>query len=236
MIKSDKGVEGVIYEHTFTTYLAPQPPTKLKGVSMIFKWTEEEYMVLKIEFNRQSFKQLLGEEKGSMCVCCGSTEGIEYHHILPLHIGGDNRLSNIQPICSSCHKLVHGSRVNKMYRRGNQGGRKKLQPPRGYESILGRYFKCEIGKAECHKLLGITGKCEKLNDKWWYKEYLKEHGIIEFRNSIDVLQCPKNNGIDSNKAVLGYIRYKGDNCRTFIYSGAYLEAHREFKQEQLCFI
>ena len=70
----------------------------------------------------------------------------------------------------------------------------------------------------------------------WYKEYLKEHGIVEFRNSIDVLQCPKNNGIDSNKAVLGYIRYKGDNCRTFIYSGAYLEAHRELKQEQLCFI
>lgn len=68
MIKSDKGVEGVIYEHTFTTYLAPQPPTKLKGVSMIFKWTEEEYRVLKIEFNRPSFKQLLGEEKGSMCV------------------------------------------------------------------------------------------------------------------------------------------------------------------------
>lgn len=47
MIKSDKGAEGVISERTFTPYLAPQPPTKLKGVSMFkeeaFKWTKEEY-------------------------------------------------------------------------------------------------------------------------------------------------------------------------------------------------
>ena len=201
-----------------------------------FKWTEEEYKSLRTEFNRPSFKKLLEDEKGKICACCGNTEGIEYHHILPLILGGDNRLSNIQPICYSCHKVIHGGMVHKMYRKENQGGRKKAQPPRGYKTILDKYLRWEIGKAECNKLLGITGKCEKVNDKWWYKEYLKECDIIEFRNSIDILQCPKNNGIEGNRVVLGYIRYKGDKCRTFIYSDAYLEAHREFKQEQLCFI
>lgn len=203
---------------------------------MIFKWTEAEYKALKIEYNRQSFKQLLEEKKGNVCVCCGSTEGIEYHHILPLHMGGDNRLSNIQPVCYLCHKLIHGSRVNKMYRKGGNGGRKKLEPPKNYKAILDRYFRCEIGKAECNELLGIVGSRARLNDKWWYKAYLKENNIVEFYNSIDILQCPKNNGIGGDRVMLGYIRHIGDPHRTLIYSDAYLDAHRGFKQEQLCFV
>lgn len=201
----------------------------------IFK-AEDERKVIRTEFNRPSFKQLLEKEKGRVCVCCGSTLGVEYHHILPICLGGDNRLSNIQPVCNSCHKLIHGGRVNKMWRDENKGGRKRLQPPKDYKTILDKYLKCEIGKNECHKLLGITGKCTKLNDKWWYKEYLKEHNIAEFRNSIDILQCPKNNGIEDGETVIGYIRYKGDKNRTFIYSSTYLEVHKEYKQLTFGFI
>jgi 5-methylcytosine-specific restriction endonuclease McrA len=40
------------------------------------------------------------------CTACGSTEQLEAHHVIPLHHGGDNRVSNGVTLCKSCHKAV----------------------------------------------------------------------------------------------------------------------------------
>lgn len=192
---------------------------------------------LRAEFNKPSFKALLEREKGNVCICCGSTLGIEYHHILPLCLGGDNRLSNIQPVCNSCHKLIHGGRVNKLWRDGN-GGRKKSSPPSKYKNVLDKYFNCEIGKRECQKLLGITGG-SKLTDKWWYKDYLKERGIKRFRNNIDILNS-KDDGqqereVLGGRNIVGQIVYD-DGKVVFLYANTYLATHQEYEQEQLSFM
>lgn len=53
---------------------------------------------------------LTEEEKdtvGRICVNCGATEDIEYHHIVPLSLGGSDTLSNICPLCAKCHGKVH---------------------------------------------------------------------------------------------------------------------------------
>lgn len=47
-------------------------------------------------------KWLSQEEKqniGTVCCNCGATEDIEYHHIVPLLLGGNDVKSNIVPLC-----------------------------------------------------------------------------------------------------------------------------------------
>lgn len=53
---------------------------------------------------------LTEEEKdivGRVCVNCGAIDDIEYHHIVPLSLGGNDVLSNICPLCATCHGKVH---------------------------------------------------------------------------------------------------------------------------------
>ena len=193
----------------------------------------KEYKRLKTEFNRPSFKKMLQERKGCICQVCKSTNDIHYHHIVPLFLGGTNDFDNIIPLCHSCHIKAHGGQTMNDFREAT-GGRKKKKPPRNYKSVLDRYFNCEIGKGECQQLLGITGAA-KLTDKWWYKEYVSEKGIVLFRNNIDILMCKRNSQEVFPKQIIGYIEYNR-GMRTEIDSTAYLEAHKEFKQEQLSFV
>lgn len=190
-----------------------------------FKRTASERKAIKTEFNRPSFKELLEREKGKKCVCCGSTLCVEYHHILPICLGGDNRLSNIQPVCNSCHKLIHGGRVNKLWRADNKGGRKRIPPVRNYKSILEKYFRCEIGKNECCKLLKVNGQT-KLNDRYWFKEYKQEQGIVQYRNNIDIITA--NSEMHENREA-GYITYKDGSTMVF-NTNTYIQTHKEYKQ------
>ena len=56
-------------------------------------------------------KKLNNSEKiliGLKCANCESIEGLEYHHIIPLSLGGSNLLSNYVCLCYKCHSLMHG--------------------------------------------------------------------------------------------------------------------------------
>lgn len=55
-------------------------------------------------------KQLTDNEKqqiGIICCNCGSKEDLEYHHIIPLSLGGYDKLSNLCCLCYKCHSLLH---------------------------------------------------------------------------------------------------------------------------------
>ena len=56
------------------------------------------------------------EEIGLQCCNCGSTEDLQYHHIIPIAIGGKDINSNICCLCYDCHYKLHhdgkGSKVN----------------------------------------------------------------------------------------------------------------------------
>lgn len=55
-------------------------------------------------------RKLTPDEKmaiGTKCCNCGSTEELEYHHIIPLSLGGNDVLSNYCCLCYACHSLLH---------------------------------------------------------------------------------------------------------------------------------
>ena len=53
----------------------------------------------------------LHKEKGVICCNCQSGKDIQYHHIVPISSGGFDVISNIAPLCSKCHALIHSKKA-----------------------------------------------------------------------------------------------------------------------------
>lgn len=145
---------------------------------------------LRQEFTKSSFRKKMKEELGKICVNCGSSEHIEYHHIVPLVHGGTNNLSNIVPLCTDCHNAAHNKHIHgEGYKKAREEGRVGRNKKTTYEDalpVLEKYFGNEIGLAEAKKMLGLSPK----NKSSWYKvanRYREEHNIPkDFYNHIDI--------------------------------------------------
>jgi hypothetical protein len=47
------------------------------------------------------------KEIGLRCCNCGSTKELEYHHIVPVSLGGNDINSNMTCLCYPCHQKIH---------------------------------------------------------------------------------------------------------------------------------
>lgn len=45
--------------------------------------------------------------KPKICGCCGDTEKLELHHIVPIEIGGSDEYYNLIYLCHECHVKIH---------------------------------------------------------------------------------------------------------------------------------
>lgn len=99
----------------------------------------------KIDNEYRLLKPKLQELLGSKCFYCNSV-ATQYHHIIPRHQGGDNRLKNIVPICDDCHNKAHSKRS---YRPHGKWGRKRLETPANFNEVANKYLSGSIsfGKA-----------------------------------------------------------------------------------------
>lgn len=61
-----------------------------------------EYATLRASFDK---------EIPQLCANCEATDGLHIHHIVPLALGGRNRLSNLTRLCTECHSKAHGGMV-----------------------------------------------------------------------------------------------------------------------------
>lgn len=59
--------------------------------------------------NRIKPNEQLKFQIGTQCCNCGATEALEYHHIVPLAIGGKDTVSNMCCLCFLCHELIHNN-------------------------------------------------------------------------------------------------------------------------------
>lgn len=145
---------------------------------------EEKYKELRQEFESYKFRKNMKDTLGNVCVNCGTTENIKYHHIVPLKNGGTNKLSNIVPLCADCHYKAH-DKSNFNYK---NGGRPRLIEFEDAEPILKRYFNLEIGTKEAKQLLGISLKNKTTRFRLVH-QYEEKYNIENFYNNIDLLNA-----------------------------------------------
>lgn len=175
-------------------------------------------------------KQILALHGGSSCVNCNSTEGIEWHHIVPVCYGGNDVPRNIVPLCKACHDAVTHCELLMLtsIKSYNHNGGRKREIPENYRDILDDYLHCRISKSEAAKLLGWEGKSN-FADSPWFKEYKKEQGIANYRNNIDIRKAQERR-IKANHQIswhssddpldgryVGYVKYKDGKIENFLW-------------------
>ena len=122
------------------------------------------------------------------CMNCGSMENIEIHHIIPLAFGGTNKIDNLIPLCCDCHVAMHnGFNLNDNIDHGKKG-RKSYKTDEEAYTIFDDYFAGNIGVKELKELMGFS-KTYKVGDSPQFKRYVKEKGIVRYRNNIDTILC-----------------------------------------------
>lgn len=160
--------------------------------------THEE---LREEFNRPSFKQALKRYHGERCVNCGSDEMIEFHHIVPLALGGTNCITNVVPLCWECHEKAHGATRIKGW--SKKGGRPRKEIP-NIESTIQDFKDCKIGTKELEKRLGLK---RRIHDSVTVMEYLHSIGIAHISNNVDIMNCNRMKNSKKKKPLQTKITY-----------------------------
>jgi hypothetical protein len=56
----------------------------------------------------QSVKRKHFAKMAQSCCNCDSTDDLHVHHIVPLALGGTNKITNLAVVCGSCHARAHG--------------------------------------------------------------------------------------------------------------------------------
>lgn len=101
------------------------------------------------EFTLQEWKDLL-TKCGNKCVTCGADENITVDHIVPLSLGGNNMINNIQPLCSACNSKKSnvlrdddGNLVRTAKQQASRNGGRKPMPPEQKKRQVNLYLNDE---------------------------------------------------------------------------------------------
>ncbi|MFM2136584.1 MAG: hypothetical protein RL021_1984 [Bacteroidota bacterium] len=65
----------------------------------------------------QTTKSIVFSRDGGACQCCGSSDNLEYDHIMPFSCGGSSDASNVQLLCMKCNRSKSNSCFCKVHDR-----------------------------------------------------------------------------------------------------------------------
>lgn len=164
------------------------------------------YEELRIEFDNPVFRKRVKSAYLNKCANCGSIETIEYHHIVPLFLGGTNNISNIIPLCHKCHAAAHRGRHVSKYASSFNAGRKSTCKIDKDAKIFDMFIRGEIGNKKCTDLLGYS-KRSPVKDRPEFKRYLKQKGISKVRNLVDVAFTTRKDGVKDGD-IVGEVVYE----------------------------
>lgn len=187
----------------------------------------------------EKFRNQVAELYGAKCVNCGSGDEVEFHHIVPIALGGRDIPSNVVPLCYTCHKAAHTGRktgdiIKKTGHTG--GGRKRKCDEDVFEDAFEKYIGGRIGKTKFCELTGRKGKSFSAHFPQ-FEEAKERRGIKEFRNNIDIRGAISAEGLKDGDPV-GYIEYLDGRKETMYYHDTgendveYVSAYRARKEKQ----
>lgn len=111
---------------------------------------------------------------GSVCCNCGKDCGkqIEYHHIVPLELGGKDIISNLAPICFECHSVIHFGCERKKPER--TGRKRKEYDAELLNDVYHRYVSRQLSEKNAMKEIG-TGR--HIKEMPQFKEWAEKNGV-----------------------------------------------------------
>lgn len=168
------------------------------------------------EYDRLRFDGVLARECGSACVNCGTEENIEYHHVVPLRLGGTNNLRNIVPLCHRCHKAAHGSHHMHKYVENPNAGRKPKIPDEEAFPIFDRWIDGQFGSRKCQELLHLSSGTRP-NQTAQFKRYMADRGITSVRNNYDVGMTSSYDKLNE-KYVVGFVVFSDGAKRDILFN------------------
>jgi len=181
----------------------------------------EKFERIRQEFSSRGFRSRLDAILPQECFYCGTKENLMYHHLVPVANGGDNRINNIICVCEEHHKAIHyktHTLSSENFKNGKKWGCPKTPPPENYEYFIRKYLRGDIGVKDFWKLLKLPeNKRMKISEKWWFKEFLKEHNIISYKNNMERIKTnPKRM---SGKSMAAKVVFKSGNSYVKYKSG-----------------
>ena len=165
---------------------------------------------LRNEYRKLKLSGELAASLGCTCSNCGSSESIEYHHIVPLHLGGTNRLTNIVPLCNRCHKSAHRGRHISHYINQSNGGRPNKVSDKVAFKALDMWADGQIGTRKLRQLMGLKDKRSNggsaVNTYPQYHRWLKDRGYECVKNTLDCKATSSCDWVDGD-TIVGKITY-----------------------------
>lgn len=62
----------------------------------------------KSAIKRKDHLKFFQKHEKTMCKLCGSTDNLEWHHMIPVHLGGTADVRNMICLCHDCHQVITG--------------------------------------------------------------------------------------------------------------------------------
>lgn len=135
-------------------------------------------------------KQQIIEHCGTVCANCGSSQEIEYHHIVPLSNGGTNRVSNYVALCSVCHLKAHGKlKYRNVWSCENEI---KIDKPDNVNEVINKFLNGELSKGDICQEWGIRQDTT-LHRISFFRRYLERHEIVSYKNFVDLVKNRRAN-------------------------------------------
>lgn len=122
--------------------------------------------------NRPRVAKWIRDMLPKKCCNCGSSENLQYHHIVPVICGGNDVPSNVAVLCGDCHSKVHygkGGVINHSdavkkgqqkarLERGSKPGRKPADGERIIKAIAENSTQFnEFSVMTEHEIMGMLG-------------------------------------------------------------------------------
>ena len=132
---------------------------------------------------RQKANKKIQNVVGNICCNCGETDHIEYHHIVPLALGGNDIESNIVPLCHVCHMAAHhGRNINHYFGSFNKGGRPSTATIEGDSHIFDMYIN---GKLVQHNTRNYKNDHVLYGSTWEIKNITPDAGKHYYGSAVD---------------------------------------------------
>lgn len=173
------------------------------------------HKAIRDEFQRMMHSGEIQNSVGASCVNCGCTEGIEYHHIVPVSLGGTNNIRNIVPLCHKCHMAANrGRHINDYRQYTKKMGRHLIVSDADAFHAYDMLLSGEIGSYTCKKLLKCS-ESTKITQSKQYKRWREERGIRTMRNNLDVRIT--NKGFAEDGCIIGSVSYIDGRAEAILF-------------------